>query len=121
MSDDLSSNPAKAANAIELIDYGRDSIDVDYAHKIQVFNRFLIDHLSNESSAFPSNPVLLKRLSLRTAQDILLPPPVTQLMGIDGKNIMTCMSCKNTREKDGMTHIIDLIYPRKVRNSPQRR
>lgn len=36
-------------------------------------------------------------------------------MGIDGKNVVTCMSCKNTREKEGMTHIIDLMYPRKVR------
>lgn len=27
------------------------------------------------------------------------------------------MSCKTTREKEGMTHIIDLMYPRKVRLS----
>jgi PAB-dependent poly(A)-specific ribonuclease subunit 2 len=104
----------KAANAIELIDYGRDSADVDYAHKIQVFNRFLIDQLSSEGNMFPSNTAIVKRPPLPVAQGAGFPPPVTQLMGIDGKNVMTCMGCKNTREKEGVTHIVDLIYPRKV-------
>ncbi|KXN85486.1 PAB-dependent poly(A)-specific ribonuclease subunit PAN2 [Leucoagaricus sp. SymC.cos] len=107
---------AQSANAIELIDYGRELIDVDYAHKIQVFNRFLIDHLSTEGSMFPSNPVIVKRATTYIPQDTFTPPPITQLMGIDGKNVVTCMNCKNTREKEGMTHIVDLMYPRKINN-----
>ncbi|KAF9453246.1 hypothetical protein P691DRAFT_801586 [Macrolepiota fuliginosa MF-IS2] len=110
---------AQAANAIELIDYGRESTDVDYAHKIQVFNRFLIDHLSNESSSSPANPILIKRSSLYATRDASVASPVTQLMGLDGKNVVTCMSCKNTREKEGMTHIVDLMYPRKQTNNEQ--
>jgi PAB-dependent poly(A)-specific ribonuclease subunit 2 len=106
----------EAANAIELIDYGREGIDVDYAHKIQVFNRFLIDHLGNEGSSFPLNPLIVRREPLYGSQEISIPSPITQLMGLDGKNVVTCMSCKNTRQKEGMTHIIDLIYPRKVRH-----
>lgn len=104
----------KAANAIELIDYGRDSADVDYAHKIQVFNRFLIDQLSSEGNTFPSNTAVVRRPPLPTAHGVNFPSPVTQLMGIDGKNVMTCMTCKKTREKEGITHIVDLMYPRKV-------
>lgn len=40
--------------------------------------------------------------------------PITQLLGIDGKNIITCSSCAAVREKENMTHIVDLAYPRKV-------
>lgn len=108
----LSAEVLQAVNAIELIDYGRESVDVDYAHKIQVFNRFLIDHLTTEGSS-PANPVIIKRVPLYPSEDVV-PPPITQLMGLGGKNVVTCMSCKHTREKEGMTHIIDLMYPRKV-------
>ena len=40
--------------------------------------------------------------------------PITQLLGIDAKNVITCLSCKAVREKENMTHIVDLVYPRKV-------
>ncbi|XP_006458223.1 hypothetical protein AGABI2DRAFT_183307 [Agaricus bisporus var. bisporus H97] len=110
---------AQTANAIELIDYGRDSADVDYAHKIQVFNRFLIDQLSSEGNTFPSNTAVVRRPPLPTVHGVNLPSPVTQLMGIDGKNVMTCMTCKKTREKEGITHIVDLMYPRKQTSSDQ--
>lgn len=43
-----------------------------------------------------------------------LPAPVTQLLGIDGKNLITCLSCKAVREKENLAHIVDLTYPRKV-------
>jgi Ubiquitin carboxyl-terminal hydrolase len=100
-----------ASNAIELIDYGR---EVDYSHMIQSFHRFLVDHLSSEGNTFPHNPVLLK--SPTHYPDVMTPAaaPITQLLGIDAKNIITCLSCKATREKENMTHIVDMIYPRKV-------
>lgn len=102
---------AQASNAIELIDYGRDGAEVDYAHKIQSFHRFLIDHLSSEGNAFPHNPVLFNISSLKSD---LAVAPVTQLLGINGKNVITCLGCNATREKENMTHIVDLMYPRKA-------
>ncbi|KAH8833946.1 ubiquitin carboxyl-terminal hydrolase-domain-containing protein [Flagelloscypha sp. PMI_526] len=105
---------AQAANAIELIDYGRDAVDLNYAHMIQLFNRFLLDHFSSEGNYFPNNPVLLQGSQLGGDSSALVPAaaPVTQLLGIDAKNIITCMNCKATREKENMTHLLDLSYPR---------
>ncbi|TFK42698.1 ubiquitin carboxyl-terminal hydrolase-domain-containing protein [Crucibulum laeve] len=103
---------AHASNAIELIDYGRDSAEVDYAHKIQTFHRFLIDHLSAEGNSFPHNPAIVKRIEL-AASSPLLPAPITQLVGVDGRNVITCLNCRVTREKENMTHVVDLTYPRK--------
>lgn len=114
----LTSFTCSGSNAIELVDYGRESTNVNYAHTIQLFHRFLIDHLSSEGNTFPHNPLILKNASVRP--DILSPAaaPVTQLLGIDAKNIITCMSCKAVREKENMTHIVDLTYPRKVYRLP---
>ncbi|RDB20983.1 PAB-dependent poly(A)-specific ribonuclease subunit PAN2 [Hypsizygus marmoreus] len=100
---------AQASNAIELLDYGRDTAEVDYGHKIQIFHRFLIDHLSSEGNTFPHNPLLLKL----SHEQSFAPAPVTQLLGIDGKNLITCSNCKAVREKENMTHVVDLTYPRK--------
>lgn len=102
---------AHGANAIELVDYGRESVEVDYAHKIQIFHRFLIEHLSAEGNTFPRNPVLLQR-ELSNPND-LAPAPITQLIGVDAKNIVTCDRCKSVREKENMTHILELTYTRK--------
>ncbi|KAF5381095.1 hypothetical protein D9615_003865 [Tricholomella constricta] len=104
---------AQASNAIELIDYGRDSAEVDYAHKIQIFHRFLIDHLSSEGNTFPNNPFLLTKSLSQSIPHSLSAAPVTQLLGINGKNLITCSSCRAVREKDNMTHVVDLTYPRK--------
>ena len=100
-----------ASNAIELIDYGREAAGVDHAQKIQAFHRFLVDHLSSEGNAFPHNPSLLPRVSHSQAPS---PTPISQLIGVDGKNITTCFSCKDVREKDNLIHVIDLAYSRKV-------
>lgn len=84
---------------------------MDYAHKIQTFHRFLIDHLSSEGNAFPHNPQLWRRTS---DSQSLAAAPITQLVGIDAKNMITCSNCKALREKENMTHVVDLTYPRKV-------
>lgn len=91
-------------------------MDVDYAHIIQSFHRFLIDHLSSEGNAFPHNPILVKNQSpsFHVQPHSPAAAPITQLLGIDVKNVITCMSCKAVREKENMTHIVDMIYPRKV-------
>ncbi|TFK86247.1 hypothetical protein K466DRAFT_493169 [Polyporus arcularius HHB13444] len=106
---------AQMNNAIELIDYGRESTELNYAHMIQIFHRFLIDHLSSEGNTFPHNPVLLPNLG---PADVLspAPAPITQLLGIDAKNVIVCQSCHAVREKENMTHLVDLTYP--VRRLP---
>lgn len=83
---------------MELLDYGRDGAELDYAQKIQRFHRFLIDHLNAEASSPLQNP-----------------SPITKILGITGQNVMTCSNCKTTREKPYSSHVIDLIYPKKVR------
>ncbi|KAG9318200.1 ubiquitin carboxyl-terminal hydrolase-domain-containing protein [Chiua virens] len=118
---------AQAQNQIELIDYGREPTEVDYAHMIQSFHRFLIDHLSSEGNSFPHNPVIYQHSSPPSVSAIFqadthpnpsasLSPaaaPVTQLLGIDAKNVIVCLSCKAVREKENMTHVVDITYPRK--------
>ncbi|EJF62633.1 hypothetical protein DICSQDRAFT_154466 [Dichomitus squalens LYAD-421 SS1] len=106
---------AQMNNAIELIDYGKESAELSYAHMIQLFHRFLIDHLSSEGNSFPHNPSLLPNSG---PADLLspAPAPITQLLGIDAKNIIVCTSCHAVREKENMTHLIDMTYP--VRKPP---
>ncbi|KAK7049364.1 poly(A)-specific ribonuclease [Paramarasmius palmivorus] len=102
---------AQASNAIDLIDYGRTPKEVDYSYMIQSFHRFLVERLSIEGNSFPGNPVVL-----RTDEDCTIhpaPAPVTQLLGIDAKTLVTCLHCKSVREKESMTHVIDMAYPRK--------
>ncbi|KAF5324935.1 hypothetical protein D9611_004584 [Ephemerocybe angulata] len=103
---------AQASNAIELVDYGRENPEVNYAQKIQIFHRFLLDHLISEGNAYPRNPILVKRRG-REAQLAASISPITQLIGVDAKNVIVCQHCKAVREKDNLTHVIDLTYPRK--------
>lgn len=118
----------KGQNQLELIDYGREPTEVDYAHMIQSFHRFLVDHLSSEGNSFPHNPLIFQHPpshATETAFQADTHPntnasfspaaaPVTQLLGIDAKNIIVCLNCKAVREKENMTHVVDMIYPRKV-------
>ncbi|KAJ6488514.1 ubiquitin carboxyl-terminal hydrolase-domain-containing protein [Mycena vitilis] len=109
---------AQSSNAIELIDYGREPTEVDYALMIQSFHRFLLDHLSSEGNTFPHNPQILKSPSPNQSALLPVAAPVTQLLGIDAKNLITCMNCKVVREKENMTHVIDLTYPRPIVSDP---
>jgi PAB-dependent poly(A)-specific ribonuclease subunit 2 len=103
-----------AYNAIDLVDYGQDAADVDYVLMIQSFHRFLFEHLSSEGNAFPRNPVIVAKPGQSPAPSNSTSSPITQLLGIDAKNIITCSNCGTIREKENMTHIVDLVYPRKV-------
>ncbi|KAG6814297.1 hypothetical protein H0H92_013422 [Tricholoma furcatifolium] len=100
-------------NAIELIDYGRNSLEVDYAHKIQIFHRFLIDRLNSEGNAFPNNLSLLKSSFNPLKPRLPVAAPLTQLLGIRAKNIITCGNCGAVRENDNLAHLVELTYPRK--------
>ncbi|KAI6007843.1 ubiquitin carboxyl-terminal hydrolase-domain-containing protein [Pisolithus marmoratus] len=108
---------AQARNQLDLIDYGRDA---PYDQMIQSFHRFLVDHLSLEGNSFPHNSVIYRRDPRSSDPNSLSAAPITQLLGIDAKNIVTCLNCKAVREKENMTHIIDMIYPRPMsQNEPQ--
>lgn len=102
------------SNAIDLVDYGREPTELDYAHMIQSFQRFLFEHLIFEGYDPSSNPIIVKGSSYESHQPNTAPAPITQLVGIDAKNVVTCLHCGETRSKDNMTHIVDLIYPRTV-------
>ncbi|KAE9386325.1 PAB-dependent poly(A)-specific ribonuclease subunit PAN2 [Gymnopus androsaceus JB14] len=105
---------AQLSNAIDLVDYGREPTELDYAHMIQSFQRFLFEHLIFEGYDPSSNPIIVKGSSYESHQPNTAPAPITQLVGIDAKNVVTCLHCGETRSKDNMTHIVDLIYPRTI-------
>lgn len=81
---------------------------------IQSFHRFIVDHFTVENNAYPYNPVVVHKPGHPSDPNYPAPSPVTQLMGMDAKNLITCMNCQTVREKDTMTHVVDLIYPLKV-------
>ena len=43
-----------------------------------------------------------------------MPPPVTQLLGINSKSVMVCSNCKRSKERPDTAHIVDMVYPRRV-------
>ncbi|THH31551.1 hypothetical protein EUX98_g2646 [Antrodiella citrinella] len=102
---------AHGVNLIEIVDYGRDSSNMNHAHVIQSFHRFLVDNLSSEGNAYPQNPWLVQPASGLVSDPA--PAPITQLLGIDAKNVIVCTNCHAVREKEQMMHVIDLAYPRK--------
>ena len=65
---------------------------------IRECHRFLIDHLSSEGNSFPHNPTLLPNAGPAGLLSPA-PAPITQLLGIDAKNIIVCASCHAVREK----------------------
>ncbi|KAI0094078.1 PAB-dependent poly-A-specific ribonuclease subunit PAN2 [Irpex rosettiformis] len=105
---------AQKNNLIELMDYGKESADHNYGHMIQAFHRFLVDNLSSEGNSYPHNPWLLPPSE---GHNDPAPAPITQLCGIDAKSIITCMNCQAVREKENMTHVVDMVYPRKANAS----
>ncbi|KAI0247045.1 PAB-dependent poly-A-specific ribonuclease subunit PAN2, partial [Lactifluus subvellereus] len=109
---------AQSVHAIELIDYGGDLAETNYARMIQTFHRFLVDHLAVEEEAYPNNPSLLPpdpSLPQRTATL----PPIAQLLGMYSRTAFVCTYCKAVREKEQITFVVDLIYPRKGSASPE--
>lgn len=81
----------------------------DYAQIIQSFHRFFVDHLVVEGDMAPSNPAIVPDMNSYS------PSPLTQLVGISVKTDTMCLSCRDTRTKHNVTHILDMVYPRPVR------
>lgn len=102
---------------IELVDYGKETAELNYAHMIQSFHRFLLDCLVQEGTSDPDNPWIFRKptdASTPESTPPTAPSPITQLLGMDAKNIIVCTNCGATREKENLMHIVDLVYPRKV-------
>lgn len=102
-----------AQDTIDIIDFGLEPFQVDHAHRIQSFHRFLLDHLSLEGNTFPRNPHIITGFN-QGNYNTPAAAPITQLLGIDAKNVITCTNCHAIRDKENMSHIVDLMYPRKV-------
>jgi hypothetical protein len=102
------------AQSFGVVDYARDGSEPDYVTMIQLFNRFMIDHIVPEASS-PSNPLLLR--PQRLGKNDPVPSPITQLLGIESTSTSACGSCGTTKDKQGLSHIIDMIYPRQVRRT----
>lgn len=102
-------------NAISLYEFG--APDAEYDHMIQSFHRLLLDQLCSEGNTFPDNPSLLPRPERRADLQYMEAAPITQLLGIDTINIITCGTCKAVREKENMTNIVDMVNPKSVSRS----
>ena len=101
--------PRVAHNQIAHIDFGKPAHS--YSDTIQGFHRFLLDQLSSEGNSFPHNPLIVP---LENISPSMIAAPITQLLGLDAKTNIYCSSCKGRRQKENMTHVIDLIFPKSV-------
>lgn len=97
------------AASFGLVDRSVDGEHSDYASMIQTLNRFILEEFATEGNAGPDNPRLLDQPHLRPGA-----PPITQLLGIDAKTVTACTNCGFSRDKDIMSHAVDMVYPRKV-------
>lgn len=68
--------------------------------------------MSAEANFYPHNPSLF---GVNTPTHVN-PSPITQLLGIDGKTLVTCTVCKGVRENPHIAHMVDLVYPKHVAN-----
>jgi PAB-dependent poly(A)-specific ribonuclease subunit 2 len=100
------------------VDYESEAVVRDYAAMIQQFNRFLLDQFSVEGDMQPKNPRVFLPPETEAQHDSgIVAPPITQLLGIDAKSVIACSVCQAVLIKGGMSHVVDLVYPRKVRLS----
>lgn len=101
------------AQSFGVIDRSIDGENADYASMIQQLNRFILEEFSVEGNTFPHNPYLIP--SGDDSRSITFAAaPITQLLGVDAKTVTICTNCGFKRVKDLMSHVVDLIYPRKV-------
>ena len=79
---------------------------------IQQLNRFMLDGFVYEGNAYPANPVLVPFPP--GAPPAYATAPITQLLGLDMKTVSVCSACGFKRDKQSMSHVLDLVYPRRV-------
>lgn len=89
--------------------------DAAYSNLIQHLNRFLLDSTSVEasSSAAPNAEEAKAPLSPSATSDFDS-NPVSKLLRISALTKTTCGACGASFQRANHSHVIDLIYPRKV-------
>src|SRR5258708_35624008 len=79
---------------------------------IQQLNRFVLEEFAVEGNSMPLNPRLIPSCSRPILDGAM--PLITQVVGVDAPTVTSCANCGQCREKDSISHVIDLMYPRKV-------
>lgn len=102
-----------AATALGLIDFSSESgaAPQEYATMIQQFNRFLMEEMTMEGNMSPNPSILPGSIVGGTVSP---PSPITQLFGIQSKTVISCSNCGSTTDRTSLTHVVDLVYPRRV-------
>jgi PAB-dependent poly(A)-specific ribonuclease subunit 2 len=109
----LECSRSEAHGMPDLLDYGRDSGEKNYAQLIQQCARFLLDRLVAEGDAGLANPRLVPADGAHAHSPPA--PPITQLAGIPLRTVTGCALCGAAKERPALAHVVDLIYPRAVR------
>lgn len=109
----MSADGLRTATALGLIDFTAEGVAPEYATMIQQFNRFILEEFTMEGNMKP-NPLIVGP-SVKDQQGPTPPSPTTQLFGIHSRTLITCGNCGATTERISSTHVVDLIYPRRVR------
>ncbi|TIB23248.1 hypothetical protein E3P77_01775 [Wallemia ichthyophaga] len=77
-----------------------------YGSMIQSFNRFLLEQMSVESWTFQPCPQVCNNGNMS---------PISQLLGIESLSVSMCTDgCGSRSVRKGVTHVIELMYPRKT-------
>jgi len=109
-----------AAHALGLFVTENESKKKDYAALIQKFNRWLTNTIALEdaSAATRTRPArngsgsaTPKHESSQTAA------LVNQILALTGQTENVCAMCGHSVSKDFAAHVVDLVYPRKVRHT----
>ncbi|KAF8333955.1 ubiquitin carboxyl-terminal hydrolase-domain-containing protein [Cantharellus anzutake] len=102
----------QTAHSFGLIDRSTEGQIVDYSRMIQQLNRFVLEEFAVEENTLPGNPQLIPSRSQQGSGSAL--PLITQVVGVDAPTLTSCAHCGQQREKESVSHVIDLLYPRKV-------
>lgn len=94
----------------------------DYANLIQRFNRWLTTTFAAEDNLRPTGIVLNREAE---AQDDIsngqILPHISQVMALQGQTESMCLNCRSATSKQFLAHVVDLVYPRRVRRHIRRR
>lgn len=107
-----------SAHALGLFVTENESKKKDYAALIQKFNRWLTNTVALEDASAASRTRPARNGSGRST-----PKPesnqttalVNQILALTGQTENVCAMCGHTVSKDFAAHVVDLVYPRKVR------
>lgn len=96
--------------------------DAAYSNLTQHLNRFVLDSTAAEAgSADPQPELNLRRGSTAApAASVSKDSPVSKLFLVSALSKIVCGTCGAASQRSNESHVVDLIYPRKVRHEEQR-